>query len=222
MENVIGVVDRIRALQARVQPTLPANGFQQALARATDGSNTTPSGRAQAVQSTSATTTGPGNVTLAQMLGRPVAPATTPASPARGGNPVAGRASAGELRLPVDAPVTSSFGPRTHPITGAKRLHAGIDLGAPTGTPIGAAAAGTVTFAGERGGYGNLVIVDHGNGTETRYAHQDTLGVRAGQVVEAGEPLGTVGSTGQSTGPHLHFEYRRNGEPVDPRPLLGL
>lgn len=100
------------------------------------------------------------------------------------------------------------------------RQHDGIDIAASTGTPISAEADGRVTFAGSRGGYGNVVIIDHGNGTETRYAHQDTIGVSVGQTVRAGERVGTVGSTGMSTGPHLHFEGRRNGQSLNPRRVL--
>lgn len=96
-----------------------------------------------------------------------------------------------------------------------------MDLAAPAGTPIVAAGGGTVTFAGPRGGYGNVVILDHGDGTETRYAHQQRLDVTVGQQVTGGQQIGTVGSTGNSTGPHLHFEVRRNGQPVDPAPLVG-
>jgi murein DD-endopeptidase MepM/ murein hydrolase activator NlpD len=228
VENVVSVVDRIRAIESRVAPDVPANGFQQALARAADD----PAGATSAPRGFRALGAGPASsaragITLAQMLGRPLAsPIPSPltgglASPAGVSGP-AGIPTGAPLHLPVDARVSSVFGPRTHPVTGTQRLHAGIDLAAPTGTPIGAAAGGTVSFAGVRGGYGNLVIVDHGDGTETRYAHQHTIGVRAGQTVAAGDVLGTVGSTGQSTGPHLHFELRRDGTPVDPAPLLGL
>lgn len=219
MEHLTSVVDRIRTIQSRIGPNLPVDGFAQTLARVDPGA-------AGALRS-AADRAGPGRETaapavlpLAQMLGRPLAPAPTP-HPGGAVDGPAGVAGSGPLRLPVDAPVSSPFGPRVHPITGRQRLHAGVDLAAPTGTAIGAAAAGTVTFAGVRGGYGNLVIVDHGDGTETRYAHQHTIGVRAGQRVAPGDVLGTVGSTGASTGPHLHFEFRRDGQPVDPAPLLG-
>lgn len=125
------------------------------------------------------------------------------------------------LQPPVQARISSRFGPRVHPVSGARHNHSGVDFAAPAGTPVRAAAAGTVTFAGQRGGYGNLVVVRHGDGTETWYAHQRDLGVRAGERVEVGAVLGTVGSTGRSTGPHLHLEVRRDGVPVDPLPLLG-
>lgn len=114
------------------------------------------------------------------------------------------------------ARLTSSFGPRAHPVLGGVRMHDGIDFGAGRGTPIRAAAAGTVVFAGPRGGYGNTVIIDHGNSLATLYAHQDALYVVAGAPVTAGQQIGAVGSTGLSTGPHLHFETRVAGAPVDP------
>ncbi len=112
--------------------------------------------------------------------------------------------------------VTSSFGLRADPFTGALKEHDGLDLGATEGTPIHAAAAGVVRFAGKRGGYGNVVIVEHADGTETRYAHCRDLGVKPGDAVGAGQTIATVGSTGRSTGPHLHYEVRRDGRPVDP------
>ncbi len=131
-------------------------------------------------------------------------------------------AQPGGLVMPVQGRVTSSFGPRIHPISGRSHSHSGLDIAAPAGTPIGATSAGTVTFAGVRGGYGNLVIIDHGDGRETRYAHADRLLVQPGQRVFAGQQVATVGATGSATGPHLHLEVRLNGEAVDPAPLLGL
>jgi len=124
--------------------------------------------------------------------------------------------------MPVEGRFSSKFGPRVHPITGQSRMHSGIDLAAPSGTPIAAAPAGTLTHSGPRGGYGNLVIISHPDGSETRYAHNEANLVTAGQSVAAGEQIARVGSTGMSTGPHLHFEVRRDGEAVDPAPLLGL
>ena len=128
--------------------------------------------------------------------------------------------SAGDLLRPVDAPITSGFGYRTHPVLGTERLHTGIDFGAAEGTPIVAAADGTVESAGYQGGYGNAVIIDHGGGEATLYAHQSRLAVSAGAEVSRGQLIGYVGSTGLSTGAHLHFELRINGEPVDPMPRL--
>lgn len=110
----------------------------------------------------------------------------------------------------------SPFGMRFHPILHYERLHAGIDFGAGSGTPIRAAAAGTVIIAGDRGGYGNAVVIDHGDSVATVYAHQSQIAVRVGQVVEIGDVIGAVGTTGLSTGPHLHFETRLRGTPVNP------
>jgi murein DD-endopeptidase MepM/ murein hydrolase activator NlpD len=99
-------------------------------------------------------------------------------------------------------------------------MHEGIDIGAGTGTPIRAAKAGTVVFAGVMSGYGNVIIVDHGGGFSTLYAHQSRLGASRGADVSQGEVIGYVGSTGHSTGPHLHFETRVNGSPRNPRNYL--
>jgi murein DD-endopeptidase MepM/ murein hydrolase activator NlpD len=118
--------------------------------------------------------------------------------------------SASGLIWPVNGPVTSGFGPRWG------RMHEGIDIAAPSGTPIVASAAGTVIHAGWLGGYGNLVVVDHGNGLATAYAHASAILVSVGQQVSQGQTLALVGSTGHSTGPHLHFEVRVNGLAVDP------
>ena len=114
------------------------------------------------------------------------------------------------------APVTSGFGYRTHPLFGTRRFHAGVDLAAPTGSPIRASSAGIVTRAGGHGGYGLLVAIGHVSGEETRYGHLSRLAVSAGQTVKQGDVIGFVGSTGRSTGPHLHFERRINGQAVRP------
>jgi len=127
---------------------------------------------------------------------------------------------AGAFQRPVSGPVTSGFGYRVHPIFGTSRMHTGLDFPASSGTPIYAADSGVVVSAGSRGGYGNATVVDHGGGTATLYAHQSRLGVSAGQSVERGQVIGYVGSTGFSTGPHLHFEVRINGQPVDPAGYL--
>jgi septal ring factor EnvC (AmiA/AmiB activator) len=115
---------------------------------------------------------------------------------------------------PLCAPVTSEYGPRWG------RMHTGLDQGASTGTPIGASKAGTVIFAGWQGGYGNLVLIDHADGVVTAYAHQSSMAVRSGQSVSQGATIGYVGNTGNSTGPHLHFETRVNGTAVNPRQYL--
>jgi murein DD-endopeptidase MepM/ murein hydrolase activator NlpD len=118
--------------------------------------------------------------------------------------------SAAGLVWPVSASITSPFGWRWG------RMHEGIDLGAPYGTPIVAAAAGTVIYAGWLGGYGNLTVIDHGEGLSTAYGHQSQIAVSVGQQVAQGQVIGYVGSTGHSTGPHLHFEVRVGGQAVDP------
>ena len=133
--------------------------------------------------------------------------------------PAAGGGSATLLK-PVDGRVSSPFGERDHPLTGERKHHDGVDLAAAQGTPIRSAAEGVVSFAGERNGYGNVVIVDHAGGLQTLYAHQSRMGVAEGERVARGQVIGAVGSTGHSTGPHLHFEVRQGGKAVDPLPYL--
>ena len=126
----------------------------------------------------------------------------------------------GQLMYPTIGPVTSNFGWRTHPILGTERFHSGIDFGADYGSLIYASEQGRVIYADWYGGYGNAVIVDHGNGMTTLYAHCSDLYVKDGDIVAKGQPIASVGSTGFSTGPHLHFELRANGEPIDPAAYL--
>jgi hypothetical protein len=116
--------------------------------------------------------------------------------------------------------ISSPFGWRNHPIFGTSRFHTGIDLAYGSGTSIKASRAGKVVSAGSMGGYGNAVIIDHGDGYKTLYAHMSSITVTKGQIVSQGEEVGKVGSTGYSTGPHLHFEIQKNGNAVDPVPLL--
>jgi murein DD-endopeptidase MepM/ murein hydrolase activator NlpD len=116
--------------------------------------------------------------------------------------------------------ITSGFGYRADPFAGQAAFHAGLDFKGPTGAPIFSAANGKVAFVGRRPGYGNSIDIDHGNGLHTRYAHMSAFRARAGQLVTAGQVIGAVGSTGRSTGPHLHFEVRLHGQPVNPRPFL--
>ncbi len=123
--------------------------------------------------------------------------------------------------LPVRATsISSGFGTRWHPLLGGYRFHAGVDLVAPAGAPIFATSPGMVSGAGWCGGYGLCVTVDHGDGLYTLYGHLSRVDVATGQQVANGQSLGLVGSTGQSTGPHLHYEVRVNGHPVDPHPFL--
>ncbi len=126
------------------------------------------------------------------------------------------------LRKPLrgELQMTSSFGYRTDPFLGRPALHSGVDLREEWGTQVHATAAGVVTVAGPSGGYGNMVEVDHGGGLSTRYGHLSAISVSPGQQVSPGAVLGRVGSTGRSTGPHLHYEVRIDGEPVDPSRFL--
>jgi len=124
-------------------------------------------------------------------------------------------------RAPLDdAELSSSFGNREDPLTGRHAFHAGLDFAAPAGSAIRAAAAGTVSFAGFHPAFGWMVELEHGNQLATRYAHASRLDVRRGQLVRAGDILAAVGSSGRSTGPHLHFEVLRRGQPIDPRLYL--
>ncbi len=134
-----------------------------------------------------------------------------------------GGASLGQLITPLAGDVTSSFGYRPPEETNGvgSTWHEGIDIGAALGTPIAAAGAGTVIFAGWNGGYGNMVEIDHGNGLTSLYAHMDSIMTSLGQTVSAGQIIGTVGSTGNSTGPHLHFGLYQDGVAIDPGALWG-
>ncbi|WP_183614907.1 M23 family metallopeptidase [Novosphingobium hassiacum] len=132
---------------------------------------------------------------------------------------------AGGVSIPSLAPVsvshlTSGYGMRTHPVLGGRRAHKGIDLAAATGTPIRASADGVVEKADWFGGYGLFVELDHGGAMETRYGHMSRVAVAEGQQVRKGDIIGYVGTTGRSTGPHLHYEVRVNGEAVNPVPYM--
>jgi murein DD-endopeptidase MepM/ murein hydrolase activator NlpD len=133
--------------------------------------------------------------------------------------------NAGLAHIPNTMPasfqyISSGFGVRTDPIEGGAAFHPGLDFKGPKGAPIYAAAAGMVSFTGQRQGYGNCVEISHGHGLVTRYAHMSRIIAHPGQPVMAGTPIGLIGSTGRSTGPHLHFEVRVNDRPVNPRPFL--
>lgn len=124
------------------------------------------------------------------------------------------------LVFPVNGPVSSGFGWRTHPVFGEPAFHRGIDFSAPAGTPVHASAQGVVTFIGPAETYGKLVVVSHGERMQSRYAHLEGIEVTTGMVVTPGQRIGRVGSTGRSTGPHLHFELVVDGRLVNPKPLL--
>ena len=124
-------------------------------------------------------------------------------------------------RMPLDnTKLTSDYGMRTHPVPGGRRNHKGVDLAAPVGTPIYATGDGVVIFAGRQGAYGNLIKIEHELGVETNYAHLSKIGVKVGQRVSQGDPIGDIGSTGRSTGPHLHYEVRMKGRAVDPMSFI--
>ena len=122
----------------------------------------------------------------------------------------------GGMIWPISGPITSEFGWRTHPIFGSQRFHSGLDIGGDYGMPIHAAASGVVIEAGWIGGYGNTIMIEHGSGIVTLYGHNESLAVGVGQQVNQGDVIAYCGSTGNSTGPHCHFEVRVNGEPVSP------
>lgn len=125
----------------------------------------------------------------------------------------------GVMGLPVAGRVSSSFGYRVHPLLGFLKLHKGLDIAAPHGSPIYAALDGVVQFAGRSGGYGNFVKLAHGGGLQSGYGHMSRIAVRSGSRVARGQVIGFVGSTGLSTGPHLHWEVWRNGRAVNPRQI---
>ena len=130
------------------------------------------------------------------------------------------RATSFHVVRPVPGAITGGFGNRVHPILGTVRVHTGVDMSAAEGTPIKAGAAGVVAWAGPRGGYGNAVIIDHGNQFATLYGHASAVKVSVGQTVKAGQVVALAGSTGMATGPHLHFEVRILGVPVNPASYL--
>ncbi len=129
-------------------------------------------------------------------------------------------ASNGKAVRPTSGPVTSNFGMRVHPISGVSKPHNGIDIAPPINTPVVAVLSGVVTFAGTNGGFGKQVKIRHDSGHESSYAHLNSFSVKVGATVAQGQEIGKVGSTGASTGPHLHFEWRLNGRPYDPRTTI--
>ena len=193
--------DEADALAAQEAQLTQLIAQQQAAARAATTTTTAPS---------TTTTTRP--TTSTTVAGTVPSPTTTTT---RAPTTTTTRPSGTQLSWPTPGPVTSTFGPRWG------RMHQGIDIGAPTGQAISASASGTAFFVGEMSGYGNLILVDHGNGMVTAYAHQSAFAVSEGQSVSRGQTIGYVGSTGNSTGPHLHFEVRIWGTAVDPMLYLG-
>ena len=119
-----------------------------------------------------------------------------------------------------DIEPASGFGVRTDPFTNSPAMHTGLDLHGDTGDPVRATADGKVTSAGWSGGYGRVIDIDHGNGMSTRYGHLSAIDVRVGQSIRTGQIIGRIGSTGRSTGPHLHYETRVRGGAVDPQKFL--
>jgi murein DD-endopeptidase MepM/ murein hydrolase activator NlpD len=128
------------------------------------------------------------------------------------------------IHKPMDAltRMSSTFGNRKDPFTGGRAFHAGIDFPAPKGTTVLSAGYGKVSFVGEKSGYGNLVEITHSTGLVTRYGHLSAFLVKEGQIVDTGTPIARVGSTGRSTGPHLHFEVRLGDSAVDPSKYLAV
>lgn len=131
-----------------------------------------------------------------------------------------GAGDAEGLSLPVKGVVTSPFGTRRHPVYGDSRFHHGMDIAAPEGASVYAFRQGYVVFSGEDAGYGNVVVIDHGDGLTSKYAHNSHNIVKTGEYVAANDVIALVGSTGISTGPHLHFELRQNGQSIDPETLV--
>lgn len=125
------------------------------------------------------------------------------------------------FRLPVEGRITSKYGLRHDPIDGRLRHHSGIDIAMPEGTPVSSAAPGRVVFSGFSSGYGNCVIIEHDNGLTSLYAHNSLNLVKTGDFVDKNKVIALSGSTGRSTGPHLHFEVRRDGSPIDPSGMIG-
>jgi septal ring factor EnvC (AmiA/AmiB activator) len=207
------VADELERDSERVEDLLAARAARRAAARAAARAAERAAERAAARAA-------------ARQAAQPSPPTTSTASAGSGGSAPSGGGSTsapttgGQLTWPASGPVISGFGYRTHPIFGDTRLHSGIDIAAPYGASVWAADDGVVAFAGTMSGYGNAVVVDHGGGLATTYNHLSAYRVGTGQRVARGQPIANMGCTGYCTGPHLHFEVRVNGTPVDPMPYL--
>ncbi|MCL5291143.1 MAG: peptidoglycan DD-metalloendopeptidase family protein [Actinobacteria bacterium] len=206
--NTDELVAQINQWNAQVREAARARAEAEARARA--------AAAAKAAASAPAPSTSGGQYEVSTGSSAPESgPAPAPA-PALASAPAPASASEWVWPSGTRADLTSTFGYRIHPITGVPRLHAGIDIGLGEGTPIYAAHSGIVSFAGWAGGYGNYTIIENGDGISTTYAHQSAIVVSPGDYVQAGQLIGYIGTTGLSTGPHLHFEIRVDGEPQDP------
>jgi len=176
-------------------------------------------------KSLSGTVDGEGNQNSDPPPARNSAPATAApslTSPDNSGKAGGHDIEISDLQLPVQAPISSSFGMRKDPFSRQTKFHKGVDLAAPEGMAVMPALPGTVVSAGYENGYGNTVLVQHSGGLQTRYAHLGSVKVRIGEAITSEDVLGTVGNTGRSTGSHLHFEVIQNGTPVDPSASLSF
>jgi murein DD-endopeptidase MepM/ murein hydrolase activator NlpD len=222
---------KLDALEAESRAIAATLRQQAATAAPAPAAKPAPPAKASTPATTKAPSTGTSSPAPASGAPKPATTAKAPASSAPTTAPAAGPASTFpqdystgnppatgvSLTYPMPGyPIVSVFGMRMDPVLNVKRMHEGIDIWAPEGTPIHAAGGGTVSWAGPRNGYGNAVFIGHGNGVVTVYAHQSTVGVSVGQHVGAGDVIGYIGHTGLAAGPHLHFEVRVNGTAYDP------
>ena len=159
-------------------------------------------------------------ISFAQLAFSRTPPASAPSSASGASTPPTRTAAGPAIVRPVDVPISEGFGMRKDPTQGQMAFHEGIDFTAPLGTPVKAQGAGVVSYAGTRAGYGNTIEIDNGGDIKTRYAHLGQIDVKVGDLVTPGQVIGQVGSSGRSTGPHLHFEVWRHHKPVDPAPLF--
>lgn len=155
------------------------------------------------------------------LAARPM-PLISSSMPLAPGPSVSSGPSSSEPNIPVDGPISSQFGMRRHPVYGDNRFHHGMDIAAPEGAQVYPYQRGSVIFSGEQAGYGNTVVIDHGNGYQSKYAHNRINLVKAGDLVAEDTVIAEVGSTGLSTGPHLHFEVKRDGKYLNPARVLAF